>query len=95
MVCCPVGAASAAISSAAPALTGAVCANANTAAGPIENHESVLVQGAGPLGLYALAVALSLDLLSADCLDNVRDMIERFAGFVGPKRPVSEINEDV
>lgn len=25
--------------------------------GPIENHESVLVQGAGPLGLYALAVA--------------------------------------
>jgi L-iditol 2-dehydrogenase len=25
--------------------------------GPLENHESVLVQGAGPLGLYAVAVA--------------------------------------
>ena len=36
--------------------------------------------------LVTLQNRVKLELLSADRLDNVRDTIERFAGFVGPKR---------
>jgi len=57
--------------------------------------EDQMVGGQVADWLATLQDRVKLDLLSADRLYNVRDMIERFAGFVGPKRPVSEINEDV